>query len=383
PVTSLFSAYGRWLGAGFVLLTGLWIAMFIVTPQLSMIERAFIYVDRGDALVQLGNDIDLTYARLGTIDYDIKALERPGSTAGGTPASSFSPGALPGGAATPQDKARRLQSLKQESAELMAKAAALEKRESEMKASKSAGPNYSLKNFTSMSWLQLNIFLRTVLYALGVTILAFIFCYPVAYAVAQAKTTERAAMLMLGLLIPYTINELLRIFAWILILSKEGVLNGILDSLGILDSSAGEGLRFLASNGAVFTVMIYAYILFMVFPIYNTIETLDRNQIDAARDLGASTWRIHWRVVLPHAKPGIAVGAIMTFMLSIGSIAVPGIVGRGLHPDWFSQIIYRRFFESGDWNVGAAFSITLLLVCILFILITMRAFGVGIKEIAR
>ncbi len=72
---------------------------------------------------------------------------------------------------------------------------------------------------------------------------------------------------------------------------------------------------------------VYAYILFMVFPVYNTIETLDPNQIEAAKDLGASTLRTHLRVVLPHAKPGIAVGSIMTFMLAAGSIAVPGLVG--------------------------------------------------------
>ena len=77
---------------------------------------------------------------------------------------------------------------------------------------------------------------------------------------------------------------------------------------------------------------VYAYILFMVFPVYNTIETLDPNQIEAAKDLGASTLRTHLRVVLPHAKPGIAVGSIMTFMLTAGSIAVPGLVGPGLHP---------------------------------------------------
>ena len=147
------------------------------------------------------------------------------------------------------------------------------------------------------------------------TILALLACYPVAYAVATSRSSERVALLMLGLVIPYAINELLRIFSWIMILEKHGVLNRLLDSLGLIDLAAGEGMRFVASNGAVFAVMVYAYILFMVFPIYNTIETLDRNQIEAARDLGASTWRIHWRVVLPHAKPGIAVGAVMTFML--------------------------------------------------------------------
>ena len=146
---------------------------------------------------------------------------------------------------------------------------------------------------------------------------------------------------------------------------------------------AGEGIRFVASNGAVFLVMVYAYVLFMVFPIYNTIDTLDKNQLEAARDLGASSWRIHTRVVIPHAKPGIAVGAIMTFMLSAGSIAAPEIVGRGLHPDWFSQLIYRRFFEADSWNQGSAYSLALLVACVIFIFATMRLFKVGIRDIAK
>ena len=108
---------------------------------------------------------------------------------------------------------------------------------------------------------------------------------------------------------PYAINELLRIFAWTMILANEGTLNSFLDVLGIISLGDDETIHWLASNGAVFCVVVYAYILFMVFPVYNTIETLDPNQIEAAKDLGASTLRTHLRVVLPHAKPGIADGA--------------------------------------------------------------------------
>lgn len=126
---------------------------------------------------------------------------------------------------------------------------------------------------------------------------------------------ERAALLMLGLIIPYANNELLSIFAWITILANEGILNSALDAVGLLDLAHGEPIRWRASDGAVFCVMVYAYILFMVFPICNTIGTLDPNQLDALRDLGALTLRNHLRVVIPHAKTGIAVGPIMTFML--------------------------------------------------------------------
>ena len=277
----------------------------------------------------------------------------------------------------------RIAALEEEKAGLQARIAELEVQEAELTSTAGITESYSAKNFTNMSELHFRIFLSTIVYALCVTLLSFVVCYPVAYAAATAKSANKVALMMLGLVIPYAINELLRIFSWVMILEKQGILNGVLDAIGLIDMQAGEGVRFVASNGAVFTVMVYAYVLFMVFPIYNTIDTLDKNQIEAARDLGSSTWRIHWRVVLPHAKPGIAVGAIMTFMLSAGSIAVPEIVGRGLHPDWFAQVIYRRFFEAGSWNEGAAYSLALLVACIVFILINMAVFRVGIRDIAK
>jgi spermidine/putrescine transport system permease protein len=162
-----------------------------------------------------------------------------------------------------------------------------------------------------------------------------------------------------------------------MILNYNGVINALLAFLGI------EPVPFLESGSGVFIAMVYAYVLFMVFPIYNTVETLDTAQIEAARDLGAPMWKIHWRVILPHAKPGIAVGAIMTFMLSAGSYAVPYIMTRGIASPWFTQLIYNKFFESNNWNAGAAYAFTLLIACTLFIFLLMRIFKVGIKDIAR
>jgi spermidine/putrescine transport system permease protein len=201
--------------------------------------------------------------------------------------------------------------------------------------------------------------------------------------VSQLATPNAAALMMLGLIVPYAINELLRVYAWLMILDYQGVLNTALDWLGIVDLEQRSWIPFLEHPGSVFVALIYAYILFMVFPIYNTIETLDKNQIEAARYLGASTWRIHWRVVIPHAKPGIAVGCIMTFMLSAGSYSVPQVMTRGKSGDWFSQLIYRQFFESFNWNIGAAYSFSLLLVCIAFIFLMMTLFRVGIRDIAK
>ncbi|AXS39325.1 ABC transporter permease [Breoghania sp. L-A4] len=404
-MTSLIKSYGRGLTAVFTLLTLAWIFGLILLPQIRMIERAFIYEDRGGEAAQLTTEINSLYERVFTIDQRLKALETasdgPAPATPGLPAPGFSPspslapspsmpatpsfGPSPGLVPSPSagTGAIDVAALRAEKAEIEARLETLEAQEKASAADGGVDASYSVKNFTSMSGLHLKIFVSSLGYAFCVTLLSFLVCYPVAYAVATTKSRERVGLIMLGLVIPYAINELLRIFAWVMILEKQGILNALLDALGLIDMSAGEGYRFVASNGAVFTVMMYTYVLFMVFPIYNTIDTLDKNQIEAARDLGASTWRIHWRVVLPHAKPGIAVGAIMTFMLSAGSIAAPEIVGRGLHPDWFSQVIYRQFFEADSWNQGSAYSVALLVACIAFVLINMAVFRVGIREIAK
>jgi ABC-type spermidine/putrescine transport system, permease component I len=128
--------------------------------------------------------------------------------------------------------------------------------------------------------------------------------------------------------------------------------------------------------------MVYAYILFMIFPIYNAIESLDTNQVKAARSLGAGWIRTHYRVIIPHAKPGIATGCIMTFMLAAGSYAVPALLGSP-GSRWFTQIIYNWFFEGGDWNQGAAYAFLLLIICISFIGLVMKVFKVGLGDIAR
>lgn len=395
----MIRSFGKGLTALLLGLTVIWILGFIVLPQASMVMRAFQVENRGGESAQLAIEIDRLYVRQFDIDQELKSLDpltgdpaapspfAPSMNAPSAP-SLFAPSmnmATPDAStaapsASSEDMVAKRAGLTREREEVGVQIAELEAQES--------GPSaldveYSLGNFTSMSAVHGRIFVATLFYALCVTVLSFFVCYPVAYAVATTKSADRLALLLLCLVIPYAINELLRIFAWVMVLERQGLLNALLDWLGFIDMANGEGVRFVASNAAVFAVMVYAYILFMVFPIYNTIDTLDPNQIEAARDLGASTWRIHTRIVIPHAKPGIAVGAIMTFMLSSGSIAAPEIVGRGMHPDWFSQVIYRRFFEADSWNQGAAYSLSLLVACMIFILVVMSVFKVGIRDIAK
>ncbi|WP_207484766.1 ABC transporter permease [Arenibaculum pallidiluteum] len=248
--------------------------------------------------------------------------------------------------------------------------------------SKLGGPEdvHTLRNYATLwgNTVHRGIFLQTIWASALVTLSTLAVCYPVAFYMAQVAPRRRLATLMLLLVIPFWINELLRTFAWYVILAYNGPLNAVLMTLGLID----EPQRWLGTPGAVILGMVYVYVLFMVFPIYNAIETLDRAQIEAARDLGASWPRIHWRVVVPHARPGIAVGCVMTFMLAAGSYAVPAILG-GPSSRWFTEIIYNWFFEGGNWNQGAAYAFILLVLCVGFILLMMRLFRVGIGEMAK
>jgi spermidine/putrescine transport system permease protein len=246
---------------------------------------------------------------------------------------------------------------------------------------KIGGPEdvYTLKNYIVLFSTPLHraIFLKTIWSSVIVTGVALTICYPIAFYIAKVAKGAHLSWILMGLIIPYWINELLRIFAWQLILADKGILNQFLLFAGIIS----DPINFRAGNGAVIMGMAYAYVLFMVFPLYNAMESLDRNQIDAARDLGSSRLRIHWRIVIPHAKPGIAVGCIMTFMLAAGSIAAPQLLGSP-SSFWFTQIIYTNF-ETANWNQGAAYAMVLAVLCLVFIMVMLKIFKVSLKELAK
>ena len=187
-------------------------------------------------------------------------------------------------------------------------------------------------------------FVFSILASVAVTALNFAICYPIAYYMAQAGTAQKVRLLMLGLIVPYWVNEILRAFALRLLLASKGLINQMLMGIGLTETP----IDFLGNNTGLYVGLSYAYLLVMVFPLYNAIESLDKNQIEAARDLGAPWWKIHRDVVMPYAKPGIASGCTMVFMLSAGSLAAPQFLG-GPSTLWFTSIVYDFFFQSFNW----------------------------------
>lgn len=226
--------------------------------------------------------------------------------------------------------------------------------------------------------VDVSVFVRTLIAAAFVTVFNLAICYPVAYYLAQVAKGRQARVLAVALVVPYWVNEILRAFAFRIIFGATGVINSALLTLGLIDLP----IDFIRADIALYAGLGYAYVLLMVFPLYNAIESLDRNQIEAARDLGAPWWRIHTRIVLPFAKPGITSGCTMVFMLVAGALAAPQILG-GPSNLWFTQIIYGHFFESVNWPRGAAYAIILLVACTLLVLLVMRLFKVRLGEIGK
>ena len=228
------------------------------------------------------------------------------------------------------------------------------------------------------NYVDIGVFFDTIITAVLVTVINLCFCYPIAFYIAKVASPNTARLLIVSLIIPFWINELLRSFALRILFAGEGVINKLLLSTGLID----KGINFIAMDIALYTGLTYAYILLMIFPLYNAIETLDTNQLEAAEDLGSSTWRTHWRIVIPHAKAGIASGSTMVFMLTAGALATP-VVLSSPNTYWFTQLIYQWFNMNDNWSRGAAYSILLLTASVIFVLLMMRIFKVKIGEVVR
>jgi spermidine/putrescine transport system permease protein len=225
------------------------------------------------------------------------------------------------------------------------------------------------------NWTHINAFIFSIVASIAVTAINFAICYPLAYYMAQAGTPQKVRLILLGLIVPYWVNEILRAFSLRVLLASKGVINNILIAIGLIDTP----IDFLGANVGLYVGLSYAYLLVMIFPLYNAIESLDKNQIEAARDLGAPWWRIHKDIVIPYAKPGIASGCTMVFMFSAGALAAPLFLG-GPRTLWFTSVIYNFFFQAFNWPRGSAYAFILLVACIALVMLMLRLFKVSLGE---
>ncbi len=226
--------------------------------------------------------------------------------------------------------------------------------------------------------LHLRAFAATILGSLGVVLIDLAICYPLAFILAQTARASRVRLLLLLLIVPYWLNEVLRAFGLRVLFSSAGLLNQLLLGLGL----SAQPVDFIGLDVALYVGLAYAYMLLMILPLSNAIGSLERSQIEAARDLGAPWWRIHANLVIPHAKPGIAAGCTLVFMLSAGALATPQILG-GPRSLWFTPVVYDRFYQAFDWPQGAAYAFILLLACVAFVLLMLRLFRLSLGQVVR
>jgi spermidine/putrescine transport system permease protein len=200
----------------------------------------------------------------------------------------------------------------------------------------------------------LRVFLRTLWVTVLSTFATILLALPCGYAMARS----RHQLLWLGLvIIPFWTNSLIRIYAWIAILSSEGFLNETLKALGII----GESLQLIYNQGAVITVLVYMYIPFAILPLFTTIDKFDFQLLEAARDLGASKPESIFKVLVPNIRSGIVTAVIFTFIPIFGAYTVPLLVG-GKDSYMIGNIIVDQVTKTRNWPLASAFSLVITLV---------------------
>ena len=195
------------------------------------------------------------------------------------------------------------------------------------------------------------------------TFITLLVGYPIAYGMAQASDEWRPTLMMLVIL-PFWTSFLIRIYAWIGILSNEGFLNQFLLWTRLIDAP----LTVLNTPSAVYIGIVYGYLPFMILPIYAALEKLDGSLIEAAEDLGCSKFSAFWLVTLPLSRPCIIAGCFLVFIPALGEFVIPSLLG-GTSTLMIGKTLYEEFFNNRDWPVASAVAVVLLLILIIPIIL--------------
>lgn len=209
----------------------------------------------------------------------------------------------------------------------------------------------------------LSIFSRSFQLALVTTLLTLLVAFPVAFYIAL-QTPKHRTWLMLLITIPFWTNLLVRTYAWILLLRNGGLIDSSLHGLGIINSP----INLMYTPIAVQIGLVYAFLPFMVLPIYTSLEKLDWRLLEAAYDLYANRWQTMRRIVIPLAAPGMVAGCILVFVPALGTFFIPELLG-GAKTLMIGNLIQQQFGVSRNWPFGAALSFALLAVVLIFMLI--------------
>ena len=190
------------------------------------------------------------------------------------------------------------------------------------------------------------------------TLITLLIGYPMAYAIARAPESRRAVLMMLVIL-PFWTSFLIRVYAWMSILSTTGLLNNFLIWLGVIETP----LEIIYTSFAIHLGIVYSYLPFMVLPLVATLSRMDMTLLEAAADLGAKPWQAFLRVTLPLSLPGILAGSLLVFIPATGEFVIPDLLG-GPEALMIGKIMWTEFFSNRDWPVASALTVALLVLLV-------------------
>lgn len=228
--------------------------------------------------------------------------------------------------------------------------------------------SFTLENFgLVLDPLYARIFLKSALIAGLAALSATVVGYAAAYAIATMPRRQQPALLFFAIL-PFWSNYLVRTYAWIVLLNREGLIVNLVRALGF----EGELPSMLYTEGAVITGLVYNYLPFVILACYAPLSRLNPEIGEASRDLGAGGWTTFRRIILPMTLPGAATGFVFVFVLSIGNFVTPALLGGGQF-QMIGNLVYAQFLTSNDWPFGSALSMAL--IAVMLVLLTLQTYA--------
>jgi putrescine transport system permease protein len=206
--------------------------------------------------------------------------------------------------------------------------------------------------------LYLLAYLKSVEIAAFSTFMLLIVGYPIAYSIARTPRRWQAVLVLFTVL-PFWTSLLIRIYAWMNILQRDGPLNGVLMALSLVK----EPPSWLATDTAIYIGIVYSYLPFMVLPLYASLEKLDESLLEAAADLGAPRWKVFWLVTLPLSSSGVIAGTLLCFIPIVGEFVIPDLLGGSQSP-MIGPTIWMEFFGNKDWPAASAVAVVLVFLLV-------------------
>ncbi|WP_243288899.1 ABC transporter permease [Clostridium perfringens] len=217
---------------------------------------------------------------------------------------------------------------------------------------------FSFENFQRLfEPIYFTVFIRSIWLAVLSTVSCLILGYPIAYIISKLPI-KRRNMLILLFILPMWMNFLLRTYAWMTILGRDGLINTLLGYIGI------GPIKMLYTDGAILLGMVYNFLPFMVIPIYTVLIKIDKNLVNAAYDLGANKAQAFRKIILPLSIPGIISGITMVFMPAVSNFVIPSLLGGGKYM-LVGNLIEQQFTTIGNWNFGSALSIFMMILILI------------------